>query len=155
MQVQRVQNNKYNTQFGAKVSPETILSLRYTMSEISRGRFDARLENMFSWGQEDSVIKHCISGINKDRFVLTNPRLGAEEIPITEPTKNKGLVTTFFDDISENKIIKAEEFLTALGKDGLSKSLQAIKKEADVLRKAGYENVSEQINKIIDNIISK
>ena len=29
------------------------------------------------------------------------------------------------------------------------------KKETHVLRKAGYENVSEQINKIIDNIISK
>lgn len=151
MQVQRVHdNNSYNTHFSAQLAPETISLMRSAMHEVSRERFNCRLNYMPSWGQEDSVVRYCIEGINKDRFVLTNPRLGEGEIPITGTTKNKGLVATFFDEVYEKRITRAEEFLTVLGNP-----VQAIRNSAEVLRKAGFETTAEQINKILNDMTCK
>ena len=110
MQVQRVQNNNYTTNFGASVSQETTHWLRNAMSDISRDRFATRLKNMQTWGQKDSVVSYCIQGLNKDKFVLTNPRLGDKEVAITEKTNN--MLTTFFDKINEEEIVNAEKALS-------------------------------------------
>lgn len=107
----RVNNSRYNQSFGVKLSGETSLRMYHSQLDITGARFIAKLKNLRYWGSDDSIISYRLTGVNRDRFVLTNPTISDKEIPLTNPTEKKGLLQAFFQEISEEKILEAEEAL--------------------------------------------
>jgi len=122
MQVQRIQKqnsvtqlfpqstNKKNVHFGAQLDSITDVILRPHYNDISYDRFNCRVNSMNNWGNKDSIISYCLEGPNKDRFILTNP-ITKTEVAITKKTNGNNRLITFFDEINEEKIEKAEKAL--------------------------------------------
>ena len=108
----RINNSRFNQSFGVKLSSDTSYRIYHSMLDITGARFVTRLKNLRYWGSNDSVISYRLTGVNRDRFVLTNPTVSDKEIPLTNTTESRGLINTFFEEIDEGKILEAEKALT-------------------------------------------
>jgi len=106
-----INNNEYRQNFGVKLAQEVCPRIYNEMLEITGQRLARRLQSIRTWGSNDSVINYKLVGLNKDRFVLTNPTISDREIPLTSKTENRGFVNTFFEEINEEKILEAERAL--------------------------------------------